>query len=168
MDNENLNTHEGLTSDNLKIDIKHVGIVIGSSGKTINRIIDDTGADIKIKKLNDTHSNCVINGTESQIKDAKQYISKIIDQTKSNRNNRVNRYQPPRERIRESIKTEFLYNMADFPLLPSKLKLKISNLETNSSILANTNKLFSNVLNYREPEIQKEPEKKSVGMVELK
>ena len=167
MDNKNSNSQEGLTSDNLKIDIKHVGIVIGSSGKTINRIIDDTGADIKIKKLNDTHSNCVISGTESQIKDAKRYICKIIDQTKSNRGNGVNRYQPPRERIRESIKTEFLYNMLDFPLLPSKLKLKISNLETNSPILVNTNKLFSNMVNYREPEIQKEQDRESGGMMVL-
>ena len=75
------NMASNMFKDSLKIDSKKVGIVIGSGGKTINKIRRDTGANINIKKINDTSSNCYFSGTETQVRDAKQYIQKVINQT---------------------------------------------------------------------------------------
>jgi hypothetical protein len=155
------NKADDFFKDNLKIDSKKVGIVIGTGGKNINKIRKDTGANINIKKINDSLSNCYINGTEAQVKDAKQYIEKVINQTidkTENFSKKKDQYVPNRQE-----RKTFSYNMTDFPGLPCT-----SSISTENNYFQNTSKTFSSIAEYKNPvEIIREEAPKS-GMVDLK
>lgn len=156
------NMASNMFKDSLKIDSKKLGIVIGSGGKTINKIRRDTGANINIKKINDTSSNCYFSGTETQVRDAKQYIQKVINQTiyKSETSHRRENYP----RSKEPERKTFSYNMNEFPGLPHNS----SNLIGNNNYFQNTSKTFSSVAEYKKPveKIKEEPPKS--GMVDLR
>ena len=72
---------------NLELNKEYIGLVIGKSGATINQIRSDTGADIQLKKINGSDNQmAIISGSESQIRDAEQYIMKVIKRVQNNSN----------------------------------------------------------------------------------
>lgn len=73
---------------NLELSKEYIGLVIGKGGATINQIRSDTGADIQLKKINGSDNQmAIIGGSESQIRDAEQYIMKVIKRVKNNDRN---------------------------------------------------------------------------------
>tara|TARA_B110001469_G_scaffold126040_1_gene142696 strand:+ start:900 stop:1610 length:711 start_codon:yes stop_codon:yes gene_type:complete len=89
-----------LKTENLFIDPKHIGIIIGKGGNTINQIRKDTGANIQLKKPTQENPDhyAIINGTDDQITDAIQYINKIINRVfkQDNTNQISNRWNEGR------------------------------------------------------------------------
>ena len=84
-------------SEKLIIDSKHIGIIIGKGGNTINQIRKDTGANIQLQKPTQANPDhcAIINGTDDQIADSIQYINKIINRVfnQDNTNQISNRWK---------------------------------------------------------------------------
>ena len=122
-------------SHKLPIQDNLVGLVIGRGGSTINQIREVTGCNVQIRKPNHEFSSqwVLITGEETQVKDAVQYINKIIDRNQSDGNSfrrsrgggrgggRGGRSQPfHRDTPTPEKPKEYQFESQEFPNLPSK------------------------------------------------